>query len=90
MTLEDGMDSLKLQCALNDYGFIILHDTVLAKCNNYFIRPIGMSTINNKEDDLFGFQYAPPSMMIKNFEMMQLWLPFASTAKLAISKCLDM
>jgi len=90
MTLEDGMDSLKLQCALNDYGFIILHDTVLAKCNNLFIRPIGMSTVNNKEDDLYGFQYAEPKLMLENFEHMKLWLPFASTAKIAIDKCLDM
>ena len=90
MTLEDGMDSLKLQCALNDYGSIILHDTVLAKCNNYFIRPIGMSTVNVKEDDLFGFQYSTPTLMLDNFEHMKLWLPFASTAKIAIDKCLKL
>ncbi len=90
MTLEDGMHSLKLQCALNDYGFIILHDTVLAKCNNYFIRPIGMSTINNKEDTLHGYQYAEPKVMMSNFEEQRLWLPFASTAKIAIDKCWKM
>ena len=90
MTLQDGCDSLKLECALKDYGFIILHDTVLAHCNNYYIRPIGMSTMNIMEDDLFGFQYSIPNLMIENFKHMKLWLPFTSTAKLAIDKCLSL
>ena len=88
MSLEDGVFSLILAVNLNSLGFIRIHNTIVCNAGSYFLRPIGMNTVNNMEDNLWGYQFCEPKLMMKNFEEQRLWLPFASTAKIAISKCL--
>tara|TARA_B100001059_G_C17392556_1_gene359818 strand:+ start:273 stop:545 length:273 start_codon:yes stop_codon:yes gene_type:complete len=88
MSLEDGVFSLILECNLRNLGFIRIHNSVVANAGNMFVRPLGFNTVSNMEDTLHGFQYSEPKLMMKNFEEQRLWLPFASTAKLAIDNCL--
>ncbi len=90
MSLEDGVFSLILECNLRNLGFIRIHNTIVANAGSMFVRPIGMNTINNMEDSLWGFQYGRPDEMMKDFTGKQLHLSFASTSKLAIDKCLEM
>jgi len=88
MSLEDGVFSLILECNLRNLGFIRIHNTIVANAGSYFIRPIGMNTINNMEDDLWGFQVGSPKAMMKDFTGKQLNLLFYSTAKIALDRAI--
>lgn len=88
MSLEDGTFSLIIECNLENLGFIRVHNTVVANAGLFFIRPLGLHTVNHMEDDLHGFQIAPPKEMMEDFLERKRHLAFASTAKIAIRKCL--
>lgn len=84
MTIEDGCNSLKMECAMRDFGFIEFKKLVVAKAGEYFIRPIGYSKIISKEDDLLGFQIGKPEIIIPNFDYQLSYLPIRGSAKRAI------
>lgn len=86
MTLEQGIDSLKLECALRNLGFVNIHNTVVANCGIYFIRPIGFNTLNVLDDDLYGYQLSEPAQMMDDFLLRKLHLRFASSAKIAFDR----
>ena len=88
MNLQDGIYSLILECNLSNLGYIRLYNTVVAGAGPMFIRPIGINSLNNMNDELFGFQIATPTFLIHDFMDRKSGLPFYSSAKLAIDKAL--
>lgn len=89
MKVSEGIDSLKLECALHDLGFIDYYHLVVAHAGGYFIRPVGWRPYFTVNDELFGFQIAKPEIMIPDFLEHKGYLPFASSAKLAIRQALS-
>ena len=55
MKLIDACDSLKLECALRDVGFVTIGWKVVAHAGIYFIEPVGMTPEPEPTDDLLGF-----------------------------------
>ena len=90
MSLEDGVFSLILEANLNSLGFIRIHNTIVCNAGNMFVRPIGLNTVANMEDNLWGYQVGTPTDMMKDFTSRQLHLLFYSTAKIAIDRAMAM
>ena len=86
MTLQEGVYSLKIECNLRNLGYVNIHGTTIARCGNYFVRPIGFNSVNNMEDFLWGFQAADPEVMMLDFLLIKSKLQFASTAKIILDK----
>ena len=88
MTIGEGCDSLKIECALRNFGWIEYKNLIIANVGEYFVRPIGYSPMIEKTDDLFGFQIGKPEIIIKHFDFQLGYLPFSSSAKRAIEVAL--
>ena len=55
MTLIDACESLKLECALRDLGFVTIGWKVVAHAGLYFVEPIGYRNNCEPEDPMLGF-----------------------------------
>ena len=55
MTLIDACNSLKLECALRELGFVEIGWKVVANAGIFFIEPVGLASDAGPEDDLLGF-----------------------------------
>lgn len=55
MILQDGCESLKLECALRSLGFIDIGWKVIANAGLFFVSPVGWGDDDNPEDELLGF-----------------------------------
>ena len=55
MKLIEACDSLKLECALRDLGFVNIGWKVIAHAGIYFVEPIGMRNDCGPEDETLGF-----------------------------------
>ena len=53
MVLQEACDSLKLECALRDLGFVDVGWRCIAHAGIFFVQPIGLP--DNPEGDLLGF-----------------------------------
>ena len=63
MILQDGNDSLKLECALRELGFVQINCRVVAHAGIFFVQPIGIP--DELEGDLLGFTITYESKVIK-------------------------
>ena len=88
MTIEDGCYSLKMECAMRDFGFIVFKSLVVAKAGEFFVRPIGYSKVIDMRDDLLGFQIGRPEIIIPNFDYQLSYLPIRGSAKRALDVAL--
>ena len=55
MKLIEACDSLKLECALREVGFVTIGWMVVAHAGIYFIEPVGLTPEPGPHDDLLGF-----------------------------------
>lgn len=55
MKLKQACDSLKLECALRDFGFVEIGWKVIAHAGIFFIEPVGLASDAGPSDDLLGF-----------------------------------
>ena len=55
MTLTDACESLKLECALRELGFVEIGWKCIAHAGLFFIEPVGIASDAGPEDDLLGF-----------------------------------
>ena len=58
MLLQDGNDSLRLECALRELGFVQIGYRVVAHAGIFFVQPIGIP--DELEGDLLGFSVHIP------------------------------
>jgi len=64
MNILEGCDSLRLECALRDLGFVDWKGVVLARAGVYFVKPIGWRPVSKLSDTLYGFLISKPEDMI--------------------------
>ena len=55
MLLKEACESIKLECALRELGFVELGWRTIAHAGIYFLEPIGMRTDCGPEDETLGF-----------------------------------
>ena len=55
MKLIEACDSLKLECALRELGFVEIGWKTVAHAGIYFVEPIGMRNDCQPEDEALGF-----------------------------------
>ena len=55
MTLTEGCESLKLECALREFGFVEIGWKVIARAGIFFIEPCGVASDAGPQDELLGF-----------------------------------
>ena len=55
MRLSEACESLKLECALRDLGFVTIGWRVVAHAGLYFVEPIGYRNDCGPEDQALGF-----------------------------------
>jgi hypothetical protein len=55
MKLKEACYSLKLECALREYGFVEIGWKVVANAGIYFIEPIGLRKDCGPQDEALGF-----------------------------------
>ena len=58
MILKDACDSLKLECALRELGFVDIGWKCVAHAGIFFVQPIGIP--DDPEADLLGFALTVP------------------------------
>ena len=64
MILKDACDSLKLECALRELGFVDIGWKCVAHAGIFFVQPMGIP--DNPEGDLLGFALTVPYAMHYN------------------------
>ena len=67
MTIAEACDSLKLEAATREIGFVLIKNQVVANAGIFFVRPIGFVAYPSPKDQIRGFQIASPEVIIKNF-----------------------
>lgn len=55
MILKEACDSLKLECALRNLGFVDIGWKVIANAGIFFVQPVGWSVNPEPKDELLGF-----------------------------------
>ena len=55
MILKEACDSLKLECALRNLGFVDIGWKVIANAGIFFVQPVGWSVDPEPKDELLGF-----------------------------------
>ena len=55
MNLSDACESLKLECAMRDLGFVTIGWKVVAHAGIYFVEPIGFRNDCGPNDPMLGF-----------------------------------
>ena len=58
MVLQEACDSLKLECALRDLGFVDIGWKCVAHAGIFFVQPMGIP--DDPEGDLLGFALTVP------------------------------
>lgn len=85
MNIQEGCESLRLECAMRELGFIDWKDVVIGRAGIFFVKPIGWRPLSKLSDTLYGFLIAKPKDMIY-MEEQQLFeiKPKMESAKRAI------
>lgn len=68
MTIAEACDSLKLEAASRELGFVVIKDRVVVNAGVYFVRPVAFTAFPDPKDPIRGFQVAPPRIMIEKFD----------------------
>ena len=55
MLLKEACDSIRLECAIREYGFVQIGWKTIARAGIYFLEPIGMTMDYGPEDEALGF-----------------------------------
>ena len=55
MKLREACDSIKLECALRDLGYVDIGWRTVAHAGLYFLEPVGMLNECGPEDETLGF-----------------------------------
>ena len=55
MKLYEACDSIKLECALRDLGFVEIGWRTVAHAGLYFLEPVGMTADCGPDDEALGF-----------------------------------
>ena len=55
MLLREACESIRLECALRDLGFVEIGWKTVAHAGIYFLEPIGMTMNYGPEDETLGF-----------------------------------
>ena len=55
MKLREACESLKLECALRELGFVEIGWRTVAHAGIYFVEPIGMTMNYGPDDEALGF-----------------------------------
>ena len=55
MLLKEACESIKLECALRDLGFVEIGWKTVAHAGIYFLEPIGLTMNYGPEDEALGF-----------------------------------
>ena len=76
MTLEDGCNSLKLECALRELGFVNIGWKCIAHAGLYFVQPFGLP--DDPEADLLGFHIFKERKIIRISTSAKQALDYAS------------
>jgi len=90
MTLEEANDSLKLECALRELGFMEIKERIIAHAGLYFVRPVGFSFSARLWDDLLGFQVEKSEEWEYTRTGLCLGKPIAQSARSALDLALSM
>jgi len=64
MDIKEGCESLRLECAMRELGFIDWKGTVIGRAGGYFVKPIGWYPFSELSDALCGFLIAKPKEMV--------------------------
>ncbi len=80
MTIAEASESLKLECAIRELGFIEIKWQVIAHAGIYLVAPVTFTTACGPYDDLIGFQLLHDT----NYIGLQLGMPLLQTAKSAL------
>ena len=83
MTIEEASDSLKLECAMRDLGFIQYRWQVIANAGLFFVVPVGFTVACGPLDDFLGFQLTEEYSLLSMFGL-RLGHPLLPTAKRAL------
>ena len=55
MLLREACESIRLECALRELGFVTLGWKTVARAGIYFLEPIGLRLDSGPEDETLGF-----------------------------------
>ena len=55
MLLREACESIRLECALRDLGFVEIGWKTVAHAGIYFLEPVGMTMNYGPEDETLGF-----------------------------------
>ena len=55
MLLKEACESIRLECALRELGFVTLGWKTVARAGIYFLEPIGLRLDSGPEDETLGF-----------------------------------
>ena len=79
MLLKEACDSIKLECALRDLGFVEIGWKTIAHAGIYFLEPIGMRMDYGPEDEALGFVMGE-EMFSRNPSALHYMFPSAKDA----------
>mgnify|MGYP001322246399 FL=1 len=79
MLLKEACDSIKLECALRDLGFVEIGWKTIAHAGIYFLEPIGMRMDYGPEDETLGFVMGE-EMFSRNPSALHYMFPSAKDA----------
>ena len=75
MKLNEACDSLKLECALRELGFVDIKWRCVANAGIFFVQPVGFP--DDPDGDLLGFQISHAKKIVKLSESAKKALDFA-------------
>ena len=84
MDLQEANQSLKLECALRELGFVEIDWMVYGHAGIFYVYPVGFTPQPVKTDDLLGFQLNDECS-----KSLVLGAPLLQTAKRALEYALD-
>lgn len=90
MNLQEANNSLKLECALRDLGFVEINYRVIAHAGLYFVRAVGYFYTASMNDDLLGFQVENSDDWEYTKTGLCLGKPLVQTAKQALDLALGL
>ena len=79
MLLKEACDSIKLECALRDLGFVEIGWKTIAHAGIYFLEPIGMRMDYGPLDETLGFVMGE-EMFSRNPSALHYMFPSAKDA----------
>lgn len=79
MLLKEACESIKLECALRELGFVEIGWKTVARAGIYFLEPIGMIMNYGPEDEALGFVLGE-EMFSRNPAALHFMFPSAKDA----------